>query len=241
MKLYLTSELKCLSEIESFKNLINRETKLVILPFSYHEDYISCCEDIWRRFNRSPFATNSIFWSTVKPFVDSGIDPDNITIINQYSDNIAYIKYKITRDNTIVYLPGGYPENIVKNMLKCDLANEIKKCQVIVGESAGSMAIFKEFFVYKDQDYSGYKSFKGLNIVNRMTVIPHAKITDPNIMEACTIFKRVRRRTNLYCIMDGGYITIENGAIVEAHKTYTFALKKKTVDTKIPSILFVNI
>jgi peptidase E len=227
MKLYLTSVSKCLYEIESFKSLINKDTKLVILPFSYHKDYINKCEDIWLHFSREPNNPDSIFWSTVRPFIDAGIDPENITVINQYSDNIAYIKYKLTRENTIVYLTGGYPENIVENMHKYDLLDTIKQCEVIVGESAGSMAVFKEFFVYKDPDYTGYKKFKGLNLIKGMTFIPHLVLSNPFIFEACRKFKKQRRNTTIFCVKDGGYVVIKDGAVTEVHKAYTFELKKK--------------
>ena len=227
MKLYLTSVSSCLSEIESFKSLINRDTKLVILPFSYHKDYINKCEDIWIHFDREPNSLDSIFWSTARPFIDAGIDPDNITVINQYSDNIAYIKYKLTRENTIVYLPGGYPENIVENVMKYDLLDTIKQCEIIVGESAGSMAPFKEFFVYKDPDYAGYKKFKGLNLIKGMTFIPHVVLSNPLIIDACRRFKKQRRKTTIFCVIDGGYVVIENNMVTEVHKAYTFELKKR--------------
>ena len=226
MKLYLTSVSSCLSEIESFKSLINRQTKLVILPFSYHKKYINCAEDIWYHFDREP-NPDSIFWTTARPFIDAGIDPNNITVINQYTDNIAYIKYKLTRENTIVYLPGGYPENIVENIMKYDLLDTIKQCEVIVGESAGSMAPFKEFFVYKDQDYAGYKKFKGLNLVKGMTFVPHVTLSNPFIFSACRRFKKQRRKTIIFCAMDGGYVVIEDGTVIEIHDVYTFELKRK--------------
>ena len=220
MKYYLTSVASCLDSIESFKSLINKDTRLVILPFSYHYDYINCAEDIWNHFDRNPLNTDSIYWSTVKPFIDAGIDSEKITVLNQFADTKEYMKFKLTRPNTIVYLPGGHPENIVENVLEYDLLKTLKQCEVIVGESAGSMAPFKEFFVYPDQDYPKYKRFKGLGLFKkRITVIPHFNLQNPGILESCHKFLKRRRRAKIYCIKDGGYIVIENNKITEFKDT----------------------
>jgi peptidase E len=220
MKYYLTSTRHCIENISSFKSLINRATKLIILPVNYHKDYLQCAEDVWNHFDRNPCNKESIFYETVRPFVDAGIDIDNIVVINLYTDNINYVKYKLLLPNTIIYLGGGYPENIVENVLKYDLLKTLKQCEVIVGESAGSMALFKEFFVYPDQDYPEYKRFKGLGLLKkRMTVIPHFDLQNHEILESCHKFFKRRHRAKIYCIKDGGYIVIENNKITEFKDT----------------------
>ena len=73
MKLFLTSVRTCIDQIPEFKNLIKRDTKLIVLPFSYHKDYIDCAEDIYNHFDRNPYNPESIFYETVRPFIDAGI------------------------------------------------------------------------------------------------------------------------------------------------------------------------
>lgn len=220
MKLFLTSTRHCIENISSFKSLINRTTKLIILPVNYHKDYLQCAEDVWNHFDRNPYNKESIFYETVRPFIDAGIDIDNIVVINLYTDNINYIKYKLLQPNTVLYLGGGYPENIVENVFEYDLLKTLKQCEVIVGESAGSMAPFKEFFVYPDQDYPEYERFNGLGLFKkRMTVIPHFNLQNPRILESCHKFLKRRRRAKIYCIKDGGYIVIENNKITEFKDT----------------------
>lgn len=221
MKLFLTSVKTCVENIPELKNLIKRDTKLIVLPFSYHKDYINCAEDIYNHFDRNPYNTESIFYETVRPFIDAGIDVDNIVIMNPYDTPTDYMIYKITRENTIVYLPGGFPENIVENIKKFKLSLAIHYAQVIVGESAGSMAPFASFFVYQDQDYKRYKSYKGLNIIKqKMTVIPHYTKDNKNIEKACRRFHRLNPRTNIYLIEDGGYIYMNEYRIFKMHKAY---------------------
>lgn len=227
MKLFLTSVAGCLDSIDSFKELINPQTKLVVLPFSYHKDYINCSEDIIDHFDRCPSNKDSIYWHTVMPFVNAGILPERISIINQYTDTIDYIKYKLAQPNTIVYLPGGYPENIVENVLQFDLLDSLKNCEIIVGESAGSMAVFSKFFVYKDQDYKRYKRYKGLGFIKNMTLIPHFRFDNKFIMEACGKFNKRYRKIKIFCVMDGGYVVIENGELIDYDKTYICKRCKK--------------
>ena len=226
MKMYLTSVISCLDSIESFKKLIDSKTRLVVLPFSYHEDYINCAEDIINHFDRDVTNLESIYWKTVKPFIDAGIDSDKITIINQFTDSTAYIEYKISQPNTIVYLPGGYPEKIMANLYKYNLYKSIKKCGVLVGESAGAMVPFTEFFVYKDQDYPSYASYKGLRIVSNIALIPHFNPSNQDIADACVKFSRKYPKVKIHCVMDGGYVVYNNNKLVEEHGVFVFKRRR---------------
>ncbi len=225
MKLFLTSVSSCLSSIESFKSLINEHTRLVILPISHHKDYITCAEDIYNRYDRCPHNSESIYWRTARPFIDSGILPENICVINPYEDPMKYVKYRLTAPNTIVYLPGGFPENIVKNIKKFRLSSIIKQIPVLVGESAGSMAPFSSFFVYKDNDYKRYKSYLGLSLIRkRMTVIPHYEVSNKNIAKACLRYSKTHLFHDIYLIEDGGYIVFdtEENKMLETHKVHKY-------------------
>lgn len=221
MKLFLTSVRTCVENIPEFKELINNETRLVILPISYHKDYINSADDVINHFDRNPFNRESMFYETVRPFADAGLDYNNIVVLNPWSDSLAYMEHRITHKNTILYLPGGYPEIIAEHVKNFKLLKAIKKAKVIVGESAGSMVVSKYFFVYKDNDYDDYKSYKGLNLIkSKMTILPHFNFTNKDIAYACERFALKHPLINIYCVEDGGYIIINNRRIVRAYKTY---------------------
>ena len=219
MKMFLTSVRTCMESIPEFKELLNRDTKLVILPISYHKDYINSSDDVIKHFDRNPFNKESIFYETVRPFIDAGITEEQIVVLNPWADTLAYMEYKITREDTILYLPGGYPEIIVEHIKRFKLLKAIRQCKVIVGESAGSMVISKNFFVYKDQDYKDYKSYRGLGLKNNIAMIPHFKPLDQDILSACHKFSRKHPLTTIYCVEDGGYLIIENRRVVKAVKS----------------------
>ena len=219
MKMFLTSVRTCVESIPEFKELLNRETKLVVLPISYHKDYINSSDDVIKHFDRNPFNKESIFYETVRPFIDAGITEEQIVVLNPWADTLAYMEYKITREDTILYLPGGYPEIIAEHIKRFKLLKAIRQCKVIVGESAGSMVISRNFFVYKDQDYKDYKSYRGLGLKNNIAMIPHYKPLNQDILSACHKFSRKHPLTTIYCVEDGGYLIIENRKVVKAVKS----------------------
>lgn len=219
MKMFLTSVSSCISEIPEFKKLINYETRLVIIPINHHKDYINSAEDVIKHYDRNPFNKDSIYWQTARPFIDSGILPENISVLNPWSDTLMYMEHKLSMPNTVVYLGGGYPEIIMEHIKRFKLLKAIKQCKVIVGESAGSMVISRNFFVYKDQDYKQYRAFKGLGLKNNIAMIPHYKPLNQDILSACHKFSRKHPLTTIYCVEDGGYLIIENHRVIKAVKS----------------------
>ena len=209
MQLFMTSVSSGVNSISYLKDNINNETKLVVLPFAHHFDYLSCGEDVYNHYDRDPLNKESIFWKTVRPFIDIGINPDRISIINHFDDPIGLIKYKLLADNTIVYLPGGFPENIVKILKDLKLVETIKRCKIVVGESAGSMFWSKRYFVYPDNDYPRYKCYRGIKFINNFVIIPHYNKDDKDIglkiLNATSKFRRLHRE-KVFLIQDGGWV-----------------------------------
>ena len=83
MNLFLTSVADGIRTIDALKMLINGRTKLVILPFAHDFKWLASAEDVYEKYDRCHRNTQSIFWKTVKPFIDIGIDPNNIVVINK--------------------------------------------------------------------------------------------------------------------------------------------------------------
>ena len=207
MNLFLTSTADGVRTIPELKHLINGRTKLVILPFAHDFNWLSCVEDVWEKYDRCPKAENSIFWRTVRPFIDIGIDVKNIVVINHFADPVSLIKQKLLANNTIVFLPGGRPENIMKILKALTLTETIKRCKTVVGESAGSMIWSKYYFVYPDQDYAKYQKFKGLGLIKNCVFVPHYNIYGPkeHILKAARRFSWFHKE-DIYLTEDGGWI-----------------------------------
>jgi peptidase E len=209
MQLFLTSVSSGVSSIDYLKENINSQTKLVVLPFANHFDYLSCKEDIYNHFDRDVNNKESIYWTAVRSFIDIGINPDRIVIINRFADPVELIKQKLLADNTIVYLPGGYPENIVEILKDLKLTEVIKRCKIVVGESAGSMFWSKKYFVYPDNDYPKYKCYRGIKFINKFVIIPHYNKDDVEaglkILNATCKFRKFHRE-KVFLVQDGGWV-----------------------------------
>ena len=209
MQLFLTSVSGGVNSIQYLKDNINSQTQLVVLPFANHFDYLSCGEDLYNHFDRDIFNKDSIYWRTVRPFIDIGINPDRIVVINRFKDHINLIKHKLLADNTIVYLPGGFPENIVRILKDHKLTHTIKQCKIVVGESAGSMFWSRRYFVYPDNDYPRYKCYRGIKMIKDFVIVPHYNKDDKkirkSIISSTRKFKKLHRE-KVYLIEDGGWV-----------------------------------
>ncbi len=206
MDLFLTSVCEEIKNIDSLKEQINGRTKLIVLPFAHDFEWLSCAEDVYEKYDRCPMAENSIFHRTVRPFIDIGIDINNIVVINRFADPIPLIKHKLLSPNTIVYLPGGRPENIMTILKELDLIDVIKQCEIIVGESAGSMIWSKNYFVYPDQDYPKYRRFKGLGLIKNCVIIPHYDFKIRDRILACARKFSWIYKDRIYMVKDNGWV-----------------------------------
>ncbi len=225
MNLFLTSVADSVRSIDALKHLINERTKLVVLPFAHDFKWLQDEEDIYNKYNRCPQAENSIFWRTVRPFIDIGIDADNIVVINHFKDPVELIKQKLLANNTIVFLPGGRPENIMKILKRLNLTEIIKQCETVVGESAGAMIWSKNFFVYPDPDYKRYHRYKGLGFIKNCVFIPHFKLTSyhDHILRCARRFNWLHKES-VYLTEDGGWIhfNTKKGRIVKKKKAHKY-------------------
>lgn len=222
MQLFMTSVSSGVETIGYLKNIINSETKLVILPFAHHFDYISCKEDIYNHYDRDPLNKDSIFWKTSRPFIDIGINPDRISVINRFDDPIGLIKHKLLSDNTIVYLPGGFPENIVKILKELGISETIKNCKIVVGESAGSMFWNRTFFVYPDQDYRKYQCYRGIGLTKKIVILPHYNNENKKtVLGAVKRFKKFHKQS-VFLIKDGGWVWYDSNSkkVISYKDTY---------------------
>ncbi len=224
MNLFLTSVVDGIESINTLKEMINEQTKLVVLPFAHDFNWLSCAEDVYDKYDRDPHNVNSIFYKTVKSFVNIGIHYENIVVINHFADPIPLIKHKLLAPNTIVYLPGGRPENIITILNKLNLVETIKQCETVVGESAGSMIWSKHFFVYPDPDYRKYHCFKGLNLIKYCVYIPHFNMDNKKSIVNCA--KRFHRfhKGAIYFVKDGGWIhyNVPTQRIVRQKNSFKF-------------------
>lgn len=96
----------------------------------------------------------------VNPLKKIGIDENNITICNCYSDSKEKL-HKIIKESDILVLPGGNPEMFFKKVLHdTEILYDIKYFKgIIIGESAGAELQLKRYFITAKNNYYKYFAF----------------------------------------------------------------------------------
>lgn len=96
----------------------------------------------------------------VNPLKELGIDENNITICNCYSDSKEKLK-KIIKESDILVLPGGNPEMFFKKVVyDTEILYDIKYFSgIIIGESAGAELQLKRYFISAKNNYYKYFAF----------------------------------------------------------------------------------
>lgn len=96
----------------------------------------------------------------VNPLKELGIDENNITICNCYSDSKEKLK-KIIKESDILILPGGNPEMFFKKVVHdTEILYDIKYFSgIIIGESAGAELQLKRYFISAKNNYYKYFAF----------------------------------------------------------------------------------
>ena len=132
------------------KNIIKDNHNVLIIPFSYDDNWLKDEKD-WNRAFSSEYGTH--YKEIVSPFLSYGINEKNIKWINQFVDSIDLMKLKI-RNSDILFFTGGYPDKMMAKFQKYDLVHELENFNgIMIGTSAGAMVQIREYHITKDSDY----------------------------------------------------------------------------------------
>jgi peptidase E len=141
---------------------INKHTKVVVIPFSFSNDEIKDLADWDRLYNK----INGVYcFDIINQFLSLGVDKENILLLNYFTEEVKTMK-KIIEQSDAVFFTGGSAELSMERIIEKDLLPEIKKCNIIIGSSAGAMIQLKEYFGSPDDEYPEFKYFEGLGLIN---------------------------------------------------------------------------
>lgn len=116
---------------------------------------------------------------------------------------------RILQKTDIIFLLGGSPELQMKYIKEYEIEENIKKCNIVMGVSAGSMNQSKRV-IYKD-DFDNYikKDYEGLNIVD-INIFPHYTKEDKLLVEEAN---EISEEIPLILLPNESFIKIDNGNI----------------------------
>ncbi len=188
------------------KYIIKQDHNVVIIPFSYDDNWLKDKYDWDKAFNKI-YGTH--YKDIVSPFLSYGIDENNIRWLNQFEDSVEEMKDKI-KNSDIVFFTGGYPDKMYDKLKKYDLIDTLENFnKIMIGASAGAMIQIDEYHVSKDVDYDRYQYFKGLNIIKDFDLEVHFENTE---IQNISILRAIReKRKPVYSITNNGGVLVING------------------------------
>lgn len=179
-------------------NLINKNTKVTVIPWSFAVELKS--KNIIEFFDEKKSK------KYINPFLELGLDKNNITILDCYNDSTEYMKDKIN-ESSILLLTGGNPEMFYNKVIKSGILDCLKKYNnTIIGVSAGAELQLNRYFITKKNNY--YKKFDwydGFGIIDNDFYFDVHSINRgryiPSLRE-----KSIQIKKNIYCLFDSGVI-----------------------------------
>lgn len=205
---------------DTLKEIIKDEYKVLIIPFSYDDNWLSNEKD-WNKYFNSEYGSH--YKEIVNPFKAYNICESNINWINHFVDSIDSMKQKI-KESDIIFFTGGYPDRMMDKFKKYDLVSELENFdKIIIGSSAGAMVQISEFHISIDSDYDDYSYCKGLDIIRDFDIEVHFANTE--IQNICILRAIREKKKPIYSITNSGAVLVVDDAIymlgeVNEWKTY---------------------
>jgi peptidase E len=194
--------------VKGLKDIIQKEHKVVIIPFSFHDEWMKSNEDWQMAYNK---LSGNYYKDIVSPFISYGIIEENIDWINYFEDTIENAKQKIDNSD-ILFFTGGLPDKMMNRLEEFDLINCIENYEgIVIGSSAGAMIQINEYHISPDKDYDIFSYNKGLNLIKDFDIEVHYENTK---IQNEAINKVVKDKgKKVYAIGDKGAVIIKNGEV----------------------------
>lgn len=205
---------------DTLKKYINQSDKVVVVPFAFSEEWISNNIEWQNAYNRD---YGKYYREVVEPFLEYGIDEDNIIWLNYFEDTDTEMK-RIVESSNIIFFTGGLPNRAVERVIERGLLNYIDNCRVFIGASAGALMQLGNYFISPDEDYSDFMYCNGLGLINKDFYI-EVHYEDTDIQNNC--IKRVlkEKTDTIYAIGDRGGIVVDSGNLLLLGDIVTFKNK----------------
>lgn len=205
---------------DTVKKYINSSDKVVVVPFAFNDEWISNNTEWQNAYNRHH---GKYYREIVEPFLEYGIDEDNIIWLNYFEDTDSEMKSIIEKSN-IVFFTGGLPNKAVERVIEKDLLNYINNCRVVIGASAGALMQLDNYFISPDEDYSDFMYCTGLGLINKAFYI-EVHYEDTDIQNDCINRVLKEKIDTIYAIGDRGALVVDNGELLLLGDIATFKNK----------------
>ena len=138
-----------------------------------------------------------------------------------YGDTFEEINRKVERSD-LIYLSGGLASVLVERLRKKSVDRLLRKYEgVVVGRSAGALALGKNCIVTKNRRNQRSSMISGIGLVD-FTVKAHYKPSKDEVL------KRLSKDEKIYAIAERSALVYDDGALSSMGEVYLFQNGKKT-------------
>lgn len=186
---------------DSLSNLINKDTKLVVIPWSFAVELESK--------NVMEFFDNKKYNKYIEPLINLGLNIENIKILDCYKDSKECMINSIN-DSSILILTGGNPEMFYNKVIQTGILECLKNYKkTIIGVSAGAELQLKKYFITKKNNY--YKKFAwydGFGIIDDDFYFDVHSVNRGRYLSSLKN-KGEQIKKDIYCLFDSGVIVYD--------------------------------
>ncbi|MDO4466444.1 MAG: Type 1 glutamine amidotransferase-like domain-containing protein [Bacillota bacterium] len=155
------------------KDIIKKNMRVLIIPFSYHEDWIKNAKDFDQHYQRGKDEYEDI----AKEFVNYGIPKRHIKVLHYYKYSNKKCKSMIYNAD-ILFLIGGYPDKLLYRIDQKNIRKSIQNFRgIVMGTSAGAMVQFDHYHVTPEEEGQEYEYHDGLGLLSGFDIEVHYEET----------------------------------------------------------------
>jgi dipeptidase E len=137
------------------------------------------------------------------------------------TESLKEITEKVNRSD-LIYLPGGATRILVERMKNARVDNLLRKCnKVIIGNSAGALALCEDCILTKDKDNPATAMISGFGLVNFSVEVHYNTSKDIEL-------KELSMKRKIYAIAERCALVYDGGDLSFIGAVYLFYKGKKT-------------
>lgn len=194
---------------DELKNYIKPNHSVAVVAFSFRDNCVKSLSDWDALYGKE---SGKYHDGIVGGFAAYGIQEDNITFINYFTDTKESASQKI-KTSDIIYFLGGLPDRMMHRIKEFDLYDVLMQHEgILMGYSAGAVIQLSEYHLSPDDDYPEFKYYEGLPYLNDFYMEVHYKGT--NVQDESIQRVLVERGKTVYAtVFRSGAILVDNGNI----------------------------
>lgn len=194
---------------DELKNYIKPNHLVAVVAFSFRDNRVKSLSDWDALYGKE---NGKYYDGIVGGFTAYGIQEDNITFINYFTDTKESAAQKI-KTADIIYFLGGLPDRMMYRIKEFDLYDALMQHEgILMGYSAGAVIQLSEYHLSPDDDYPEFKYYEGLPYLSDFYMQVHYEgttVQDESIQRVLS----ERGKTVYATALRSGAILVDNGNI----------------------------